>query len=142
MRLLNMHGTLEVTDPRPFPSLLSARRFFTVSARPNVWDSCKRLGKSRIGASPGNGLPAILAPIFTPDVVWPCIRVAYSLLALSRLEYSPNLALDGAYHTTSCKSRIIANLCRDKKSGALHLSASVKPLRRVAAPTSLLAQSP
>ncbi len=126
-----MNGTLEAISPRHFPSLPSARPFITAPAGPNVWRSCGPLVRGRLGAFPGNGFPAILPPIFVPSVTWPFIRVAYSLLALSRLGYSPNLALDGAYHTTSCRFRGITNLRRDKKSGALPLSASARrPGRR------------
>lgn len=136
-RLLNIDGTYESIVPRPFPSLRSACRFFAMPAGPNVWDSCKALGRGRLGASVSL---AILPPTFLPNVVRPCIGVAYLLLALSRLGYSPNSALDGAYHTTSRKSRGITNLCRDKKDGALHIAALVKSPRRVGAMISLLAQ--
>ena len=50
-----------------------------------------------------------------PSLARPFIAVAYYFLANSRLECSPDLGYDSAYHTTFCKSRVNTNYSFTKK---------------------------
>src|SRR5208283_5066469 len=106
-------GTLEVISQSDISRSFFARPAFLPPAPPNQGGFRGAMGGNRSCVLPGNGSPAIFpsggAPQPNPD--WPFIPVAYSLLAHSRLGYSPNLGFDAAYHTTFRKFRGYTNQC-------------------------------
>ena len=122
-----MNGTQTAIIQNNPPRSASTPRTLPVSAEPYLRGSRGAIGVSRTRACPGIGAPAIFpggcGPKPSLDGSSAC--VAYSLLAFSRLGYSPNLVFDRAYHTTSCKSRGNTNQCLDKKSRGLPLPSPV-----------------
>jgi hypothetical protein len=76
---------------------------------------------SRVSSRRGKWFPAFLsssgAPL--PRLIFRFFLVAYGILACSRLGCSPKMALDRAYHSTSCGPGCNTNRCLDKKSRGL-----------------------
>jgi hypothetical protein len=124
-----VNGTQRVIRQRHIPQTSYIRPALPPPARPPAWGFRGAMGLNRTCTFPGDGSPAVFpaggAPQPNPD--WPFIPVAYSLLARSRLGYSPNLGLHAAYHTTFCKFRGYTNQCLDKKSRRLPASRPPAP---------------
>ena len=96
---------------RGFLNSIAACRDLTAPAGQNVCHSPEAIDLDWVRRLPGLGFPADSTPAGVPNphpnrLV---IRVGYSLLAVSRLGYSPKLPFNAAYHITPCKSRGITN---------------------------------
>lgn len=119
-----MNCTLEVINQRSLPQSPSTRRASPVCARPPLAGSPRARGLTSTRAFPGSGRLVRLPPTGAPprSLRRPFLRVAYPLLANSRLECSPNSGFLTAYHITSCKPRSKTNQRLDKKSRGLPLS--------------------
>jgi hypothetical protein len=118
-RLLYVHDTLHATVQMSIPRSSLARPPFPFSAGRNPGDGGGAFGGA--GAFPGYACRTIPAPGCAPRSprVWSCFSVAYSLPAISRLGYSPELPIHRAYHNTLCEPGSNTNQCRDKKTGGL-----------------------
>ena len=131
-----MYGTLEVAAQFHLPRPLIARPPCALPVGSSFWRSRGARGRNRTGALPGDVPLEMFRFGCGPKshLHWPSLPVAYCLLALSRLGYSPNLGFNTAYHTTSFISQVNTNQFLDKKSGGLPTSRQATPLNLPCSP--------
>ena len=128
LRLLNVHDTLQATEAKRISQLSATRPALAPSARHHLGSS--PVAWNRTCALAEMGFRAFFPPDGTapPPADGSSLPVAYSLLASSRLGYSPKMAYHRAYHTTFRKRGSNTNFCFRQKICGLTSRGPAAPL--------------
>ena len=131
-----MNGTWKAISPNRLIRLSPARPDMVLFAGPILRGSRKQLRCSHL--FPGSETITIRSPGCAAPchLDWKSLPVAYSVLAHSRLGYSPIVVSELAHHSTPFNSGGNTKRCQEKKSARIVFSGFAPRLNQLSSPAS------